>query len=322
MEKEQILENVSKNTSYLVSKAEFKELNKNPFIAGILSIGLGTFGVHRIYLKRKLTGLVFLILSISSLGFGSGSMVPIILFISLIEGTIYIATGIILMREKDIDGKGRVIEESEDSVNNEKTSKLYKTKIFELLHRKLSNITSKEVLSFLKNILLKMSKNRWSSKWWDKDGKLRAERQFSNKELNILNATPPRNTIVWEHYSVNKQIIDLYLEIWQIISTGLSRDLNWNMKNKITLERIIYGKYKRSADNDNGKILSSLIKVSENTIREMMPGTRMLNTSKEQDNIKKYFPKEIVDDINNKRIEFKENITDQDLKEILDDMKR
>ena len=169
-------------------------------------------------------------------------------------------------------------------------------------------------------IYFNLTKNGWPRKWWDKDGELRANREFSNKELNILNATPVRNTIVWDIPSVNKQIIILYLEIWQIISNGLDSNLKWKKKNKNTLQNIIDGKYMYFADYENGKILSSLIKISENTIREIMPNTQILNTSNEQDNIKKYLPKEIVDDINNKLIRFKEDANDKDLKEILEDM--
>jgi TM2 domain-containing membrane protein YozV len=441
---------LDKKTNYFVSVTEFKEINKNPFIAGILSIFLGMFGVHRFYLKRKWTGFTFLLLSIFSSKFGGGSIVAIIMLISLAEGIVYIIRGVILLKEKYTDNKivkSKYIEKLDKITNNENKNKVNEINIIEVSNIKSTKIPKKsefsniyknnwvkklelpyernimeveqvkeETLNFyeklcdfidrqLRNskgslnkevrrigaeggyynnilytiyciseghvtkaysggynyydpeysyklleehlgtnlkekvfikaqefeknisspkegtlIYFNLTKNGLPRKWWDKDGELRTNREFSNKELNILNATPVRNTIVWDIHSVNKQIIALYLEIWQIISNGLDSNLKWKKKNKNTLQNIIDGKYMYFADYENGKILSSLIKISENTIREIMPNTQILNISNEQDNIKKYLPKEIVDAINNKLIEFKENINDKHLKEILEDM--
>ncbi len=154
-------------------------------------------------------------------------------------------------------------------------------------------------------------------KWWDKDGKLRGSREFSKNELRILNTTPARTTIVWDIHEIKKQIIMLYLEIWQIISSGLEKDLKWKNKNRTALKNILDGGYVYFAGYN---ILASLIKVSENAIREVVPNTQILNISKEQDNIKRYFPKELVDDINNKLIEYKNGINHEELIEILNDM--
>ena len=156
--------------------------------------------------------------------------------------------------------------------------------------------------------------------WWDMDGKLRNTREFSRKELNVLNVTPSRTTIVWDIREAKKQIIILYLEIWRIISNGLKKNLKWEKNSKETLQDIIDGKYIYFADYENGKILSSLIKISENVIREVIPNIKTLNTGNEQDNIEKYFPKEIVNDINKKIIEYKTSINDEKLMKILGDM--
>lgn len=166
-------------------------------------------------------------------------------------------------------------------------------------------------------IYFNLTENGLPRKWWDKDGKLRGSREFSKKELRILNTTPARTTIVWDIHEIKKQIIMLYLEIWQIISSGLEKDLKWKNKNRAALENILDGKYVYFADYD---ILASLIKVSENAIREVMPNTQILNISNEQDNIKRYFPGELVDDINNKLIEYKNGINHEELIGILNDM--
>lgn len=166
-------------------------------------------------------------------------------------------------------------------------------------------------------IYFNLTENGLPRKWWDKDGKLRGSREFSKNELRILNTTPARTTIVWDIHEIKKQIIMLYLEIWQIISSGLEKDLKWKNKNRTALKNILDGGYVYFAGYN---ILASLIKVSENAIREVVPNTQILNISKEQDNIKRYFPKELVDDINNKLIEYKNGINHEELIEILNDM--
>lgn len=441
---------LDKTKKYFVSTSEFKEINKNPFIAGILSIILGIFGIHRFYIKRKLTGFIFLILSLSSLEFGGGSMAAIIMLLSFVEGIVYIIRGVVLLKEKHKNNKiveSKHIEKPYEVTNNENINKTNEIEITEVSDIKPSTIPKKgkfsnvfkdnwvkklelpyersvmevsqieyETLNFyeglcdfidgqLRNnksslnrevrkiwaeggyynnilytiyciseghvtkrysgdynyynpeysykileahlgkrlkekvltkaqelekdisapkedtqIYFNLTKNGYPRKWWDDDGELRANREFSNKELNILNATPRRTTVVWDIYSAKKKIITLYLEIWKIICDGLEKDLKWKKKNKKTLENIIDGKYMYFSDYENGKILSSLIKVSENAMRDIMPNTQVLNISNEQDNIEKYLPKEIIDAINNKLIEFKEGINDEDLKEILKDM--
>lgn len=156
--------------------------------------------------------------------------------------------------------------------------------------------------------------------WWDKDGSFRSGKEFSREELNILSITPPRGTKVWELNEVKKQIVALYLEIWKVISNGLDKDLKWKKKSKTTLKEIIHGKYRYFEDYQNGRVLASLIKISENTIREAMPNTQILNINKEKDNIKRYLPSKLVEDIDDKIIDYKESITDEVLKKILEDM--
>ena len=83
-----------------MSLIEFKEINKNPFVAGILSIFLGMFGVHRFYLKRKFTGFIFFVISVSSLKFGKAYAAVILMLISFVEGIVYISKGMILLKNK------------------------------------------------------------------------------------------------------------------------------------------------------------------------------------------------------------------------------
>ena len=450
-----------KKENYFVSITEFKEINRNPLMAGILSMFLGMFGIHRFYLKRKLTGAIFCVLSVSSLEFGNVYIASILMLISFIEGIFYIIESMVLLKNKYINNnEDKYAEKLKNSIDKEKNkvNVKIKEKAIEVTNKKESdemgiievsdiepvkipkenvfnntnnwiekldlpyerNIikvvqVKEETISFYKklcdfidgelrknksslnrevkrigeqggyynNILYTiyciseghvtktysrnyyynpeysyrilekhLGKNlkaevfakaqelekyvsppkgdtltyfnlvgkRLPRVWWDMDGKLRNTREFSRKELNVLNVTPSRTTIVWDIREAKKQIIILYLEIWRIISNGLKKNLKWEKNSKETLQDIIDGKYIYFADYENGKILSSLIKISENVIREVIPNIKTLNTGNEQDNIEKYFPKEIVNDINKKIIEYKTSINDEKLMKILGDM--
>lgn len=454
----------NRRTSYFISTMEFKEIDKKPFIAGVLSIVLGMFGVHRFYLKRKLTGIIFFMISIGSLEFGAGNLAVILMFISIIEGMVYIFSGLVLLKEKITNIKTKKdisIEELESvsygekdriKIKDEKVktsekedadeleiieiskiepSKIIKEnesgnifkgnwikklniyydrsimKVYQVkeetlnLYENLCNFIDKELksdssslnkearrieidngyynnifytiyciseghvtktysgnysyhnqessyrmleehlgnklkdkvfnkakeleenISFPNSETLKyfnLTKTGLPIEWWDKDGSLRLEREFNKDELNILRVTPLRSTKVWELYKVKKEIIELYLKIWKTILNSFKKDLEWKDNNKDILEKIRNGGYEYFSDYENGNILASLIKVSENEIREVMPNTQILNLSKEKNNINKYLPSELVEDINNKTIEYKKNMTDENLKEILKDM--
>lgn len=443
---------LNRNTNYFVNVMEFKEINKNPFVAGILSIILGMFGVHRLYLKRKLTGFIFLVLSISSLEFGEAYLAVILMFISIIEGIVYIIRGVVLLKEKYINIKidrNGYIESLKGLISEGKKKMNIKKKIIEINEREEKNdieiidVSSiapieipkknrlesvfktnwinklnlpyersvmkvpqvkKETINFYENLCefidkelrnsrsslskeamrieieggyynnilytiyciseghvtkayrgnydyynpefsytiledhlgkklkdkvfnkaqefekyisppneeileyFNLTENGLKIEWWDKDGMFRASREFTRKELNILNTTPARTTKIWELYEVKKRIITLYLQIWEIISNGLEKDIKWKKKNRATVKNIMDGRYRYFADYENGNILASLIKISENTIREIMPNTQILNISNEKENIKKYLPSKLMESINCRLIECKESI--------------
>ncbi|MBU5427677.1 NINE protein [Tissierella pigra] len=455
---------ISKKTNYFVSVIEFKEINKNPFIAGLLSIFLGIFGVHRFYLKRKLTGFIFCIIVITSLQFGDANIVAILLLLSFIEGVIYIIKGIGWLKDKlinnsisnneymdklqrvtdeekiNMDGKEtrdglnekekineiEIIEvshiepkkihtetKSSNKYQNNWTKKLdipYERYIMEIsqvkdetikFYEKLCNYLdeelrkkqislNKEIKRILEeggrynNILytiyciseghvtkaysggydyydpgysygileehlgkdirdkvfakaqgleknvappmdevliyFNLTENGLPKKWWDNDGKLRKNMEFNTKDLNVLTATPSRNTIVWDIYSAKKKIISLYLVLWESISNGLEADVKWIKKKKDVLKKIIDGEYRYYIDYENENILASLIKISENTLREVIPNTQILNITNDQENIDKYLPKEVVKDINNKIIEYKKGISRKEIENILNEM--
>lgn len=429
---------VERNNRYFVDTREFKEIRKNPFIAAVLSVFLGIFGVHRFYLKRKGSGFIFLIVLVMSSG--APILVDILLILSFVEAIYYVTRGVLLLKEKytyksnDVK-RGKEINEKPTvkiiDVTNIKTIKIpreekivdedhndwlrklelpYERNIMSVaqvkdetlkLYEKLCNYLDKELRKkdsslnkeikriyarggyydnilytiyciseghvtktysgnydfydpeysyeiieyyfgrdFREKIYIKaqelekgiaapkgetlihfnLTEDGLPRRWWDNDGRLRRDRDFNDKEVNILNATPRRSTVIWNIYNARKQIISLYLLIWECIVSGLEKDIKWVNKNKDNLTKIISTKNIYYPDYENGNILASLIKISENTIRELVPNTQVLNVSNEEENIKKYLPKEIVSDINNRIVEFKREISSKEIEKILVEM--
>lgn len=428
-----------KNNKYFVSTTEFKETKKNPLIAALLSFFLGILGVHRFYLKRKITGFIFLITML----FATSNDIPILAFIlmllSFVEGIYYVTRGALLLKEKYTYNSDATVKESEIDENHkyeiidvtdikpikipreienkghnqwimklelpyersimtvcqvkEETIKFYE-KLCNYLDdelRKNKSSFNKEIKrlnarrGYYDNILytiyciseghvtkaysgnynyydpdysykileshlgrdikdkifskaqelekdvappkeetllrFNLTEGGLPRRWWDVDGKLRSDIEFNDKEVNILNATPQRNTVIWNIYSARKQIISLYLLLWECIFNGLEGEIKWTKRKKDNLKKIISGKNMYYADYENGNILASLIKISENAIREVVPNTQVLNIVNEQESIKKYLPNEVVSDINNRIIEFKsDNNNNKKIEEILVEM--
>lgn len=166
----------------------------------------------------------------------------------------------------------------------------------------------------------KLTGNGLAVKWWDQDGDFRSEKAFSKEDVSILDSTPLRRTKVWESYSVKKEIINLYLKFWGVIFENLEDDLKWDRDNKEIIESLRKGKYKFFMDYQDGGLLSSLLKLSENTVREVIPSMQVLNVKKQIDTIEKSLPSKVVDEINNEVTDYKENITNERLKDIINDM--
>lgn len=433
------------NNKYFVSTKKFKETKKNPFIAAVLSFFFGIFGIHRFYLKRKITGTILLITLVFAVSKDIPALALVLMLLSFVEGMFYVTRGMLLLkekhtekltakldvtvvkkdeinrntdveiidvtdikpikipREKEIETKGHnqwikklelpyersimTVDQVKDetikfyeklcnylddelsknkSSLNEKIKRLsagggyydnilytiyciseghvtkvysgnynyydpnYSYKILEShLGRDIKNKIFSGAQELEKNVappknetLLRfnLTESGLPRRWWDMDGKLRTDIEFRDKELNILNATPRRSTVIWDICSVRKQIINLYLLLWECIFNGLEKEIKWTKKKKDNLKKIINGKNMYYADYENGNIMASLIKISENTIREIIPNTQVLNIVNEQENIKRYLPNEVVTDISNMIIKFKSNVKPKEIEEILIEM--
>lgn len=432
------------NNRYFVSTKEFKETKKSPFKAAVLSFFLGIFGVHRFYLKRKITGTILLMTLVFAVSKDIPALALVLMLLSFIEGIFYVTRGVLLLkekytekltaklddtvkkdeinrntdveiidvtdikpikisREKEIESKdhnqwikklelpyersvmtvGQVKDETinfyeklcnylDDELRKNKSSfnkeikrlnarggyydnilytiyciseghvtKAYsgnynyydpdysykileshlgrdiKDKIFSKAQQLEKNVAPPKDETLLR---FNLTEGGLPRRWWDMDGKLRGDIEFKDKEVNILNATPQRNTVIWDISSARKQIISLYLLLWECIFNGLEKEIKWTKKKKDNIKKIINGKNMYYADYENENILASLIKISENTIREIVPNTQVLNVVNEQESVKRYLPNEVVTDINNRIIKFRSNINPKEIEEILIEM--
>jgi len=439
---------------YFIRMNEFSGIRKNPFVAAILSIFLGLFGVHRFYLKRKISGTVFAALSIISFGFGKGEIAAFLVMISFIEGLIYFLKGIIffakklvfesrneISTEENIDNtftyekgakKMESVSESNyirditdiktfaipensiemdyrinwidklelpyfekrsaetEQVTNEalklyeelceyidaelrksrksfikETKRVYEkiggydayyliyciakchvTKVYSagrkytnseryynLLDAGLGKSLRDEVYkkaseaekymhtpTMETNIYFNLTDNGFTFAWWDMDGKIRETRKFSENEINILRYTEPRSTKVWISYEIRSRIILLYLEIWDVIRESLDKSTGWKKRNKNNLKKIIEGQYNYYLDYEHNGFVSSLLKVSENTVRKMVPNIQILSTEKEEEVIAGYMPKSVVEHIEGVIESFKARINNDDVMHMLKSM--
>ena len=62
------------------------EPTKEKIVAGLLAILIGTLGIHKFYLGYTKSGIIMLLVSLLTFGFGA----PVMAVISLIEGILYL----------------------------------------------------------------------------------------------------------------------------------------------------------------------------------------------------------------------------------------
>lgn len=165
-----------------------------------------------------------------------------------------------------------------------------------------------------------LTDNGLPRRWWDFDGKLRSEVKMGTKALNVLRATPARDTVIWNVHSAREQIVHLYIDLWNSIFTGLSKDIEWDLSVKYYLRKIIQSEAIAYTTNDSSKILGSLMKISENILRESIPNFRPLATSKESQILRNTLPKAVIDSMELKIKKFKDNLKVSTIDTILKDL--
>ena len=157
-----------------------------------------------------------------------------------------------------------------------------------------------EKLSKLNDEIIKyynLTPNGLPYRYWDKDGKLREEYNFSELEKRILERTSFRQTKIWNNYEAKKQMILLYLDEWKIIEERVKTEEKLKKKSKKIINSILnlqdYGYFEYNEIEG----LYAILKIVENKIRSFIPNYKILETEKELESMKKFFPKSMLNEL-------------------------
>lgn len=154
-------------------------------------------------------------------------------------------------------------------------------------------------------------------KWWDTEGSMRESRKFNDEELSLLDMSPKRETVVWNLDNVSAEIINLYLLMWQAIiqTNGDSLNLHKDQNEVITSFN--------SFDSENItyiEISASLLKLAENTVRDVIPSLQLLNLEQDEKVLRENLSREKINHINTIITDYKANLDDKIMEKILDEM--
>lgn len=157
--------------------------------------------------------------------------------------------------------------------------------------------------------------------WWDIDGKLRKSKIFDKQSIIILNATPARDAKIWNILEIKKEILNLYLDLWKIITTNISKESIWKKTSLSNIKKVLKGETEYLYNERTYNFLSSFIKITENTVRNLLPKssyTKSLNIENDIDLVKSFLPKGVINEINLILESYKKNISKENLIILID----
>ena len=196
---------------------------------------------------------------------------------------------------------------------------------FDIIGENINKIIINEINAYLKELprlnteiieYYNLTPNGLPYRYWDKNGKFREEHKFSELEQRILEKTSFRQTKIWNNYEAKKQMILLYLDEWKIIEERVKTEEKLKKKSKkiinaiLNLQDYVYFEYNEIEG------LYAILKIIENKIRSFIPNYKMLETEKELESIKKFFPKSMLNELLENIENFK--ISKEKIKSILD----
>ena len=196
---------------------------------------------------------------------------------------------------------------------------------FDIIGENINKIIINEINAYLKELprlnteiieYYNLTPNGLPYRYWDKNGKFREEHKFSELEQRILEKTSFRQTKIWNNYEAKKQMILLYLDEWKIIEERVKTEEKLKKKSKkiinaiLNLQDYVYFEYNEIEG------LYAILKIIENKIRSFIPNYKILETEKELESIKKFFPKSMSNELLENIENFK--ISKEKIKSILD----
>lgn len=196
---------------------------------------------------------------------------------------------------------------------------------FDIIGENINKIIINEINAYLKELprlnteiieYYNLTPNGLPYRYWDKNGKFREEHKFSELKQRILEKTSFRQTKIWNNYEAKKQMILLYLDEWKIIEERVKTEEKLKKKSKkiinaiLNLQDYVYFEYNEIEG------LYAILKIIENKIRSFIPNYKMLETEKELESMKKFFPKSMLNELLENIENFK--ISKEKIKSILD----
>ena len=177
---------------------------------------------------------------------------------------------------------------------------------FDIIGENINKIIINEINAYLKELprlnteiieYYNLTPNGLPYRYWDKNGKFREEHKFSELKQRILEKTSFRQTKIWNNYEAKKQMILLYLDEWKIIEERVKTEEKLKKKSKkiinaiLNLQDYVYFEYNEIEG------LYAILKIIENKIRSFIPNYKILETEKELESIKKFFPKSMSNEL-------------------------
>ena len=177
---------------------------------------------------------------------------------------------------------------------------------FDIIGENINKIIINEINEYLKELprlnieiieYYNLTPNGLPYRYWDRDGKFRKEYNLSDLEQRILEQTSFRQTKIWNNYEAKKQMILLYLDEWKIIEERVKTEEKLKKKSKKIINAILnlqdYGYFEYNEIEG----LYAILKIVENKIRSFIPNYKILETEKELESMKKFFPKSMLNEL-------------------------
>lgn len=229
---------------------------------------------------------------------------------SLIKEIIKVKKGNYYFREKIFDdifsGTIQVINREYRGNRRNINENYYFRDFFDIIGENINKIIINEINAYLKELprlnteiieYYNLTPNGLPYRYWDRDGKFRKEYNLSDLEQRILEQTSFRQTKIWNNYEAKKQMILLYLDEWKIIEERVKTEEKLKKKSKKIINAILnlqdYGYFEYNEIEG----LYAILKIVENKIRSFIPNYKILETEKELESMKKFFPKSMLNEL-------------------------
>lgn|GEM_PF-4251077 len=137
-----------------------------------------------------------------------------------------------------------------------------------------------------------LTPNGLPMEWWDSDGQLRDHYEISDAVARLLRITPTRSTRIFEIPEVRMHIFRQYVAALAILKQQRHEVGGWKVRIGTYVDKVFNGSGRYVDNPYNFLLLSHILKLCEQAVREALPYTRSLDTDKELAALRKAIPKD------------------------------